>query len=84
MGERLFPVYYFITYLKIKALASVAQWIECQACEPKGRQFHSQSGTHAWVVGQVPSGDHVRGNCTLMFLFLSFSLPSPLSKRINK
>ena len=35
---------------------------------------------HAWVVGQVPSGGCVRGNHTLMFLFLSFSLPSPLSK----
>ena len=34
---------------------------------------------HAWVVGQVPSWGHARGNHTLMFLS-SFSLPSPLSK----
>ena len=27
----------------------------------------------AWVVGWVPSRGHVRGNHTLMFLFLSFS-----------
>ena len=32
---------------------------------------------HAWIAGQVPR----RGVCeTLMFLFLSFSFPSPLSK----
>ena len=35
---------------------------------------------HAWVMGQVPSGRHVRGNYTLMFLSLAFSFPSPLSK----
>ena len=35
---------------------------------------------HAWVAGQVPSRGCVRGNHTLMFLSLSFSLPSPLSK----
>ena len=34
---------------------------------------------HAWVVGQVPSRGHARGN-TLMFLSLFFSLPPPLSK----
>ena len=40
---------------------------------------------HAWIVDQVPSGGLVRGNHTLMFLSLSFSLPSPLSKnKINK
>ena len=35
---------------------------------------------HAWAVGQVCSMGHVRGNHTLMFLSLSFSFPSPLSK----
>ena len=30
--------------------------------------------------GQVPSGGHARGNHTLMFLSLSFSLLFPLSK----
>ena len=35
---------------------------------------------HAWVVGQVPSRGGARGNHTLMFLSLPFSLPSPLSK----
>ena len=35
---------------------------------------------HAWAVGQVSSRGLVRSNHTLMFLSLSFSLPSPLSK----
>ena len=35
---------------------------------------------HAWVVGQVPSWRHMKGNHTLMFLSLFFSLPAPLSK----
>ena len=35
---------------------------------------------HAWVVGQVPSVGYERGNHTLMFLSLSFSLPSAFSK----
>ena len=34
----------------------------------------------AWVMGQIPSKGFMRGNHTLMFLSLSFSLPSPLSK----
>ena len=33
---------------------------------------------HGWVAGQVPSRGRVRGNRTLMFLSLFFSLPSPL------
>ena len=39
--------------------------------------------THAWVAGRVPSRERTRGNHT-MFLSLSFSLPSLLSKKINK
>ena len=35
---------------------------------------------HAWVVGQVPGWQLTRDNHTLVFLFLSFSIPSPLSK----
>ena len=34
----------------------------------------------AWVVGQVSSRRRMRSNHTLMFLSLSFSFPSPLSK----
>ena len=58
--------------------------------KPKGRRFDSEVRAHAWVVGLVPTGG-VRETtdgyffCTLMFLSLSFSCPSLLSKKqINK
>ena len=42
---------------------------------------------HAWVMGQVPSWGHVRGNQrishTSVFLSLSFSFPSPYSIHID-
>ena len=50
----------------------------------KGSLVQFPVGAHAWVVGQSwggaegRGGGRVRGSCTLMFL--SFSLPSPLSK----
>ena len=50
-------------------------WVS--ACEPKGLWFNAQSG-HRPGVGQVPSWGRIRGNHTLVFLSLSFSLPSPL------
>ena len=50
------------------------------AWEPTGCWSDSQSRAHAWVVGQVTSRQRARGNHTLMFLSLSFSFPSPLSK----
>ena len=37
----------------------------------------------AWVVGQVPSRGCARGYLTLMFLSLSFSLPSPSLKKLS-
>ena len=46
----------------------------------KGLPVRSPVRAHAWVAGQVPSWGHARGDYTLMFLSLSFSLPSPLSK----
>ena len=46
----------------------------------KGSPVRFPVRAHAWVMGRVLSGGHVRGNHTLMFLSLSFSLPSPLSK----
>ena len=63
-------------------LAGVAQWIEHRLWT-KGSPVRSPVRAHAWVAGQVPSGGYVRGNQTLMFLSLSFSLSSLLSK-INK
>ena len=46
--------------------------------QTEGRWFNSQSRAHAWAAGQVPNRGHVRGNHTLIFLSLSFSLSSPL------
>ena len=44
---------------------------------------------HCWAADQVPSWGMQEAidwciSCTLLFLSLSFSLPSPLSKKINK
>ena len=61
------------------ALAGVAQWIE-HGLQTKGLPVQFPVRAHAWVAGQVPSRGHVKGNHTLMFLSLSFSLPSTLSK----
>ena len=47
--------------------------------QTKGSLVRVPVRAHAWVVGQVPSRGRARGNHTLMFLSLSFSLP-PLSK----
>ena len=46
----------------------------------KGSLVQFPVRAYAWVAGQIPSWGCVRGNHTLMFLSLSFSLPSPLSK----
>ena len=48
--------------------------------QTKGSPVQSPVRAHAWVVGQVPSRERVRGSHTLVFLSLSFSLPSSLSK----
>ena len=48
--------------------------------QTKGPQDRFPVRVHAWVAGEVPKRGHMRGNHTLMFLSLSFSLPSPLSK----
>ena len=50
--------------------------------QSKGSLVRFPVRAHAWVSGQVPSTGCTRGNHTLMFLSLSFSLPSPL--KINK
>ena len=50
----------------------------------KGSLVRFPVRAHTWVVVQVLSGGHVRGNHTLMFLSLSSSLPSPLSKNKEK
>ena len=66
----------------LTALAGVAQWMEC-GLRTKGLPARFLVRAPAWVAGWDPAGGHVRGNHTLMFLSLSFSLPS-LSLKINK
>ena len=66
-----------------KALAGVAQWTEHQPANQRVTGWIPSLQAGAWVVGQVPSRGRVRGNHALMFLSLSFSLPSPLSKTKN-
>ena len=51
--------------------------------QTKGSPVQMPVRAPAWVAGQVPSRGHTRDNHTLMFLSLSPSLPSCLSK-INK
>ena len=60
------------------ALAGIAQWIEHLSVNQRVTGPIPIQGT-SWVVGQVPSRGHSRGNHTLMFLSLSFSLPTSLS-----
>ena len=69
------------THLKIvdSALAGVAQLIEF-GLQTTGLPVRFPVRARVWVAGQVPNGGHIRGSHTVMFLSLSFSLPSPLSK----
>ena len=48
--------------------------------QTKGSPGRFPVRAHAWVTGQVPSRRRMRGSHTMMFLSLSFSLSSPLSK----
>ena len=58
------------------ALNGVAQWVRRR---PANQRVGSSIPCHAWVVGQVLSWGYARGN-RLMFLSISFSLPSLLHK----
>ena len=75
-------IIFFLELFKLKSfpvLAILAQWILCQ---PENQRVSGSIPvrSYAWVAGQVPSRGRARGNHTLMFLSLSFSLPSLLSK----
>ena len=48
--------------------------------QTKGSLVRFLGRAHAWVAGQILGGVRSRGDHTLTFLSLSFSLPSPLSK----
>ena len=64
---------------QVLSLAGVAQRIECWPMNLKITSSIPSQGT-CRVVGQVPSRGLMRGNHTLMFLSLSFSLPFSLKK----
>ena len=61
------------------ALACVAQQIECWTVNQRV-EVGFPVRAHTWVASQVPRRGRVRGNYILMFLSLSFSFLSPLSK----
>ena len=66
-------------YLNKNGLAGVAQWNERRPANQRvAIRFPVRA--HAWVAGQVPSKGRTRGNHTLMFLSVSLSFPSCLSK----
>ena len=73
---------------KERALASVAQWVEHWPADQRSPvQFLVRA--HAWLAVQDPGWEHneATNQClsrTLTFISLSFFLPSPLSKNINK
>ena len=57
----------------------MAQWLST-SLQTKGLPVRFPVRAQAWVEGQVPSRGCARGNDTLMFLSLFFSLSSPLPK----
>ena len=61
------------------ALTGVAQLVGCRPAKAEGRRFNPWLGHMLGLQAWSPVGAHVRGN-QLMFLSLSFSIPSPLSK----
>ena len=73
----LIPSCFCAQFFTCNLLAGMAQWIECQPTNQKVTGS-IPSRAHASVAGQAPNKGRMRGNCTLMFLSLSFSLPSPL------
>ena len=70
--------------MKIKmaiALAGVAQWIECQPVNQRVAALTPNLGHMPGLWARSPCGGHVTGNHILMFLSVSVSFPSPLSKK---
>ena len=70
-------------YLEIQNKEILEPWLEwlsglSTGLRTKGSLIGFPVRAHAWVSGQVPGSGHARGNHTVMFLSLSFSLLSPL------
>ena len=70
--------YYFVSLIFSIAVAGIAQWIERQLANRKVPGSIPSRGT-CLSGGPGPSWGHVRGKES-MFLSISFSLPSFLSK----
>ena len=78
----------FITFSKIdffqyeKIILPWLVWLSglSAGLQTKGSPVWFPVRAHAWVAGWVPSRGHMRGNHTMMFLSLSFPLPSLPSK----
>ena len=76
---------YLYLYLFIFIYFILKPWLVCLSglstgLQTKGSLVRFPVRAHVWAAGQVPSGGCTRGNHTWMFLYLSFSLSSPLSK----
>ena len=71
-----------ITTDKSIKLQALLVWLSglSTGLQTKGLQVRFPVKVHAWVSGQVLSSGCVKGSHTLMFLSLSVSLPSSLSK----
>ena len=62
-----------------KVLRKIQPWLMwLSGWSAKGSPVQFTVRAHTWVAGQVPNRGSLRGNHTLMFLSLSFSLPFPL------
>ena len=69
-------------YLKRRSILPWLVWLSALSTGLRTKRSLVQFPVraHAWVIGQVPGRGRMRGNHTLMFLSLSFSPPSRLSK----
>ena len=65
---------HFSGFLFCPSVAFIIASIKNEAPLPCLAWLGASISAHAWVVGQVPSRWHLRGNHTLMFLSLFFSL----------
>ena len=73
--------------IKLSLIITILAWLVwlrglSASLRSKGSLVLFPVRTHAWVVSQAPSGGRTRGNHTLMFLSLSFSLSTTL--KLNK
>ena len=82
LSTSLFLLLFTYTFLKSLNILPWLVWLSGLRVSlwTKGSLVQIPVRAHSWVVAQVPSRGRTRGNHTLMFLSLSFSLPYPLYK----